>query len=148
MLSPGNPLIYPIPSGPSALHPKGSLVLSHCDDFHTWTMGLRLTWNSPGWDPSSKFAVWNSVCFWAALGLWRWILHGPLAPVMGWELLEQALPLVSPHLVCCASLLGSRWDFITYPAINPAKYDLDIKVHFPFHLQLPFVSVGTPTIAI
>lgn len=48
---------------------------------------------------------------WAALGLWRCALHGPLAPVMGWELLGQALLLVPPPPCMLCPFVGVQMSF-------------------------------------
>lgn len=55
--------------------------------------------------------------------------------------------LGSPPPVCLSvSLCGGADEFLSLkPTIN-TKYNLGIKVHFPFHPQLPSVSFGAPGI--
>lgn len=67
--------------------------------------------------PSLQFRIPSAfVPPWAALGLWRCALHGPLAPVMGWELLGQALLLVRPPPCMLCPFVGVQMSF--YHLIN------------------------------
>jgi len=67
---------------------------------------------------------------------------------MAWKLLGQGvICALRPHpFVSLCPLCGGADEFLSLkPTIN-AKYNLGIKVHFPFHPQLPSVSFGVPGI--
>lgn len=80
MLSPGNPRMCPIPSGPSALHPKGwcwLIVMTFTPG--PWGWGWHGT--AQGETPSSESAVWDSICLCSPLGC-----SGPVEMCLAWAI--------------------------------------------------------------
>lgn len=80
MLSPGNPRMCPIPSGPSALHPKGwcwLIVMTFTPG--PWGWGWHGT--AQGETPSSESAVWDSIYLCSPLGC-----SGPVEMCLAWAI--------------------------------------------------------------
>ena len=80
-------MMCPTPPGSNPLSPKGALTLTHRGGFHTWTIGLRLSWDSPGRGPERvslpESVICVPVCLCPPVLLWA---CGD-EPLMSWWLL-------------------------------------------------------------
>ena len=116
------PQCVPCPKAVIPLSSESVLALTHPDGCHTWTWGLKLSWDSPGKTgqdvPSSEPAAWVPTCLHPCAppgiqsGL---VLSGLKAPAMGLAGARAGCYLGSPFCHCLSvPLCGCADDLLLH----------------------------------